>query len=346
MYVRMYTLAGDPARLGDATSYLEDKVKPQVEAQLGSRGMAVFSHADLGVCLICAYWDSADAMTASDRAVAVPHNEVAELIGGTVSAEHYEVPVFIRQARPGPGAGVRLSRINGQPDLMSQAIEEFRHRAGPALLDMPGLCSGQFLVQRDTGHSIVLTTWEDMDVMASVRAQVAALRTRMAALTKAQVRTVEEYMLSFSSVREGDNISLIEREVTLWNDRDQAGWLALADLNRFGVTAPGGLQLSGREAADTLWDVWNGAFPDNRLTTVSIHGDDRGGVHEGRFIGTHSGYLRRHAGDVGPTGRMVDIRFAVVHECEDGKITSTHLYYDEGDLLAQLGVPLAAEGTG
>ena len=49
MYVRMYTLAGDPARLGDATSYLEDKVKPQVEAQLGSRGMAVFSHADLGV---------------------------------------------------------------------------------------------------------------------------------------------------------------------------------------------------------------------------------------------------------------------------------------------------------
>ena len=41
MHVQMYTVAGDPARLGKATDYLEDTVRPQVEAQLGSRGMAV-----------------------------------------------------------------------------------------------------------------------------------------------------------------------------------------------------------------------------------------------------------------------------------------------------------------
>ena len=47
-------------------------------------------------------------------------------------------------------------------------------------------------------------------------------------------------MLNFSTVREGDNVSLIEREVMLWNERDRAGWLALADLPRAEVTAPGG----------------------------------------------------------------------------------------------------------
>jgi heme-degrading monooxygenase HmoA len=346
MHVRMYTVAGDPARLRKATDYLEDTVRPQVEAQLGSRGMAVLSNADLGVCLIATYWDSADAMAASERAVEVPRKEVAELMGGTVSSEQYEVPIFIRQSRPGPGAGVRLTRIDDNPGRTSEHIEEFRLRAAPALLDMPGLCSAQFLVDRGTGRSVVVTTWEDMDVMASMRQRTAALRTTMAGVTQSQVRTVEEYMLNFSTVREGDNRSLIEREVTLWNERDQAGWLALADLNQFAATAPGGLHLSGREAADVIWDTWNEAFPDNRLTTVSIHADDRGGVYEGRFVGTHSGSLRGPAGEIGPTGRRVDTGFAVVHECQDGKITSTHIYYDQADLLAQLGVPGGPAGLG
>jgi predicted ester cyclase len=175
--------------------------------------------------------------------------------------------------------------------------------------------------------------------MASMSQRLAALRTTMAGITQSQVRTVEEYMLNFSTVREGDNRSLIEREFTLWNERDHAGWLALSDLPRLEATAPGGLHLSGQEAADAIWDTWNDAFPDNRLTTVSIHADDRGGVYEGRFVGTHSGSFRGPAGDIGPTGRRVDTGFAVVHECDDGKITSTHIYYDQTDLLAQLGVP-------
>ena len=346
MHVRMYTVAGDPARLSKATRYLEDTVRPQVEAQLGSRGMAVASNAGLGVCLISTYWDSADAMDASERAVEVPRKEVTELVNGTLSSHQYEVPVFIRQTRPGPGAGVRLTRIDGDPGRISQRIEEFRHRAGPALLDMPGLCSAQFLVDRGTGRSVVLNTWEDTEVMAAMGQRLAALRTTMAGVTQAQVRSVEQYMLDFSTVREGDNFSLIEREVTLWNDRDQAAWLALADLNRFEATAPGGLRLSGREAAETIWDTWNEAFPDNRLTSVSIHADNRGGTFEGRFVGTHSGYLRGAAGEVGPTGRRVDTGFAVVHECDDGKITSTHLYYDRADLMAQLGTLPGAAGAG
>lgn len=344
MYVRTYTLAGDPARLGDATRYLEEKVRPPVDAQPGSRGMAVRSNADLGVCSISTFWDSADAMTASERAIQAPRKEVAEMIGATVGAEEYEVPVFIRTGHPGPGAGVRMSRIDCDPGEVSTVIEEFRHRTAPALLDMAGLCSAQLHVDRGTGHCVAVSTWEDMDLMRSSRSRVATLRTDLATVTHAQVHGVEEYMLNFSTVREGDNFSLIEREVTLWNERDQAGWLALADLNKLEVTAPGGMQLSGREAAEAVWDTWNEAFPDNRLTTVNIHADNRGGVYEGRFVGTHSGCLRGPAGDIDPTGRLVDTWFAVVHECDDGKITSTHIYYDQADLLGQLGVSGAGRG--
>ena len=165
----------------------------------------------------------------------------------------------------------------------------------------------------------------------------------MAAVTHLQVRSVEEYTLVFSSVRDGDTRSLIEREIELWNAKDREGWMACMDLQRLEVRAPGGLQLTGREAAETTWNMFNEAFPDNRLETIAIHSDDRGGVHEGRGIGTHTGTLRGPAGEIAATGRSADVPFTGVYEFQEGKITSFHLYFDQAELLSQLGV--AAGGT-
>ena len=131
-----------------------------------------------------------------------------------------------------------------------------------------------------------------MDALAASRRATARLRADVAAVTHFQVRSVEEYQLVFSSVRDGDTRSLIERNIELWNARDREGWMAGMDLHRLELQAPGGLRLAGREAADAIWSTWNEAFPDNRLEIIAIHADDRGGVHEGRFAGTHTGTLR------------------------------------------------------
>jgi predicted ester cyclase len=151
-------------------------------------------------------------------------------------------------------------------------------------------------------------------------------------------RSVEEYKLAFSSVRDGDTRSLIERNIELWNARDREAWMAGMDLHRLEMRAPGGLRLAGREAAETIWSTWHEAFPDNRLEIITIHADDRGGVHEGRFAGTHTGTLRGPAGEIPATGRTADARFSGVYEFEEGKITSFHLYFDQAELLAQLGI--------
>ena len=124
----------------------------------------------------------------------------------------------------------------------------------------------------------------------------------------------------------------------LWNARDREGWMAGMDLHRLELQAPGGLRLAGREAADAIWSTWNEAFPDNRLEIIAIHADDRGGVHEGRFAGTHTGTLRGPAGEVAATGRTVDALFTGVYEFEEGKITSFHLYFDQAELFTQLGI--------
>jgi limonene-1,2-epoxide hydrolase len=129
----------------------------------------------------------------------------------------------------------------------------------------------------------------------------------------------------------------------LWNAKDREGWMAGLDLHRLEVQAPGGPRLTGREAAETTWNTYNEAFPDNRLAIIAIHADDRGGVHEGRATGTHTGTLRGPAGEIAATGRSADMRFCGVCEVEEGKITSFHLYFDQAELMSQLG--LAAGST-
>jgi hypothetical protein len=126
MYARINMLSGDPTRLDEGARYLEKTVRPHVEALPGSRGMAFLTNAALGLCAVASYWDSADAMTASEQDVQVSRKEITELIHGTVTVEHYEVPVFVRRSRPSAGAGVRMVRTE----------------ASPASLTQPSTCSG------------------------------------------------------------------------------------------------------------------------------------------------------------------------------------------------------------
>jgi heme-degrading monooxygenase HmoA/predicted ester cyclase len=337
MHARVNMLAGDPALLTEATRYLEGTVRPHVESQHGNRGLACLVNAELGTCVVASYWDNLDAMTASEHAVQVSRKEMTERLRGSVTVEHYEVPVFARRSRPERGAGVRLTRVECPPGHIDAFIEEFRNAAIPALMDMPGMSSAHLLTDRTTGRCVVITSWEDTAALAAHRAGTARLRADATENLHLQVRGVEEYTLVLTSVRDGDTRSLIERGIELWNAKDREGWMSLADLHRLETETPAG-RLTGREAAETMWSTWQEAFPDNRTETIAIHADDRGGVHEFRAIGTHTGTLRGPAGEIPATGRQARMNMCGVYEFDDGKITSFHLYFDQAEMLRQLGM--------
>jgi len=141
----MNTLIGDPARTDEVQHYIETTVRPHVEAQAGCRGLATLSNRDLGVTLVASYWDSAESMALSEHAVETSRKEAAELAQGMVSVDHFEVPVFARRSRPGPGAGIRMTAIDCPPEEVPAAIEAFRENALPRLLETDGLCSVQLL---------------------------------------------------------------------------------------------------------------------------------------------------------------------------------------------------------
>ena len=115
-------------------------------------------------------------------------------------------------------------------------------------------------------------------------------------------------------------------------DRDSEPWAAEAEL-----VAPGG-SVSGRDEVLGFLGVFQEAFPDGRLEVGPLLVDGSSVAVEGKFVGTHDGILHSPDGDVAPTGRAVELRWSSAYEVSGAELTSEHLYFDQMDLLGQLGL--------
>ena len=126
---------------------------------------------------------------------------------------------------------------------------------------------------------------------------------------------------------------------------------AVAELDHPDVvsTVPGPTgrtELRGREAAKGYNQSWFNAFPDARVRSTNdvISGDYI--VQEGTFEGTNTGPWRSEAGDMPATGRSLKGQFCQVIRTKDGKIVESNLYFDQVQVLTQLGLmPAPAEAA-
>lgn len=159
MHVRMTTIRGDASKLQAAVDVAE-RASAAIEAAAGNKGFAAVTNTD-GVLIGLSYWESAAAEAASRQALGALRDEVAAAAGGTVSVEVYELAVARRISVPAPGALGRIVRVQTDPARLDGAIAHYRDRVLPVLLDQPGLCSVQLLVDRATGKAVGISGWED-----------------------------------------------------------------------------------------------------------------------------------------------------------------------------------------
>ena len=80
------------------------------------------------------------------------------------------------------------------------------------------------------------------------------------------------------------------------------------------------------------------AFPDLRLEVTQLLTDGPAGAAEGIIAGTHDGVLHTSNGDVAPTGRAVELRWAAVWVTDGDTPKSSTLFFDQLDFLGQLGL--------
>lgn len=103
-------------------------------------------------------------------------------------------------------------------------------------------------------------------------------------------------------------------------------------------TAPGDVTLEGRDAMMEYTMGWLNAFPDGRVEVerTIISGDWV--VEQYTFQGTHGETFSGPAGDIPATGRKLEGRVVDVIRIEDGKVAEVNLYFDQLDILTELGL--------
>ena len=102
--------------------------------------------------------------------------------------------------------------------------------------------------------------------------------------------------------------------------------------------APGGVRMEGVDAATEYAMGWLRAFPDARIT---VHNQFAAGdwvAEQFTFKGTHKESLAGPGGEIPPTGRELTGRGTQLTRVEGDKIAEFHLYYDQVEVLTQLGL--------
>ena len=142
-----------------------------------------------------------------------------------------------------------------------------------------------------------------------------------------------------------DARTVIDRLTAAMNDHDPAR-AAQEYAEGVVVVAPEGT-VEGREAATSYLEQFLTAFPDLEITAWSKVTSGETTLDEWSLTGTHTGPLALpDGGEVPPTGRQVTMRGCDVATVGVGRIVSHRLYYDQSELMTQLGLLSTGAGLG
>ena len=119
------------------------------------------------------------------------------------------------------------------------------------------------------------------------------------------------------------------------HDREGMGARQASDIV---FEAPGDVRLEGSDAVTEYAMMWLRAFPDGKLTIQNQVIAGEWASMEFTFEGTHEETLVSPEGEIPATGRRVSARGAEFFRVVDGKIVEDHLYFDQAQVMAQLGL--------
>jgi steroid delta-isomerase-like uncharacterized protein len=142
----------------------------------------------------------------------------------------------------------------------------------------------------------------------------------------------------------GEARQVAKEFVEAFNAHDEARLHAL-DKDDVVLEAPGDMKLVGPDATTEYAMAWLRAFPDARISVHNTIAADDWAVQEFIFEGTHDDTLVGPAGEIPATHRRLSGRGVQLIRTQDGQIADVRLYFDQVQVLTQLGVMPAAAGA-
>jgi steroid delta-isomerase-like uncharacterized protein len=143
-----------------------------------------------------------------------------------------------------------------------------------------------------------------------------------------------------------ENLRVIENEMKAFNARDWDSYFNCFAESVVTYEPDVSDPIRGRAALRRRVTAYLSAFPDVRLQTERLFGNGEWACLNSLFIGTHEGELPGPGGlAIKPTGRKVSVHGCSVFRLAHGQITEFIGYYDQMELLSQLGIVMRPVST-
>ena len=118
MYARVTTIQGAPAKMDEAKGHIQEQTLPQLQKMDGFKGFVALGDRQSGKVLGVAFWESEEALRATEEAVSSVRSGAAEAADGTVAnVEHYEV--FVNEAPSAGPLGAVTDTVGGATQPVS-----------------------------------------------------------------------------------------------------------------------------------------------------------------------------------------------------------------------------------
>lgn len=161
MYLRVTSFKSAPAQLEQSIAFVRDKAFPALFQEPGCLGGTVVVNREKGEGAASTLWDSVEAMNNAERAGVQARQDATESAPlEVIDVDRFEVTVMEMSSTPGElPSYARVVTGYGDPSHSEAAVEALRGQL-PTLKSQPGLRSFAAGVNRATGRSFTISTFE------------------------------------------------------------------------------------------------------------------------------------------------------------------------------------------
>ena len=237
-------------------------------------------------------------------------------------------------------AGVLKARL--RPAAIDKAVDLYREVVLGSYWKVRGARGGQLWINRRTGDLLSIGLYDVPAAAVAFQPIAEQALTRLEPYLEGDRPAREIYELAASTTV--STSTLAEKFVAALNARDGEG-LARLTASEIELWAPGRRAMKGSQQVKEYYQAFFRAFPDGVTRVERLITAETSSVLEASFTGTHAGALATALGEISPTGRRVSSRYVLLLEVDRGLIRSIHEYFDQVELLAQMGVAPASTAS-
>ncbi len=177
MFIRGTRVQAPPDKLEAAITHFKEKDAPAPRASPGNVGAALLVDRKTGAGVGITYWESAKAVAASEQmGIQTRTRSAAEAGTQIVNVERLELVIMDRTEPAKAGTFVRANTLNADPDKVDALTVFMRNQVLPVLKAQKGFRAVLMGVDRQTGRTVVSTTWNTLDDLHASEKAVSGLR--------------------------------------------------------------------------------------------------------------------------------------------------------------------------